>query len=131
MLRLNNKQENVPMYNPFIWLLFCCMLLVACASVPLANFIEHQGKQVNINDVNTCLQCHDKMKDHSHPVMVSYPPVGKEKEYVPVAKVERAGIKLVNGQVTCIACHDLTNPEPFHPIKNIGNSELCLVCHLK
>ena len=114
-----------------IHILFSSMILFGCSSVHVAMVIDHQGKKVDVNDANTCMNCHDDMKGHSHPVMVSYPPAGEEKEYASVAAVRKSGIKLLDGKVTCVTCHDLTNPQPSHPIKNMGKSELCLVCHIK
>ena len=113
------------------YLLVGSMLIVGCSAAHVAMVIDHQGKKVDVNDANTCLQCHNDMTGHSHPVMVPYPPKEKEKEYAPVADVEKAGIQLLDGKVTCIVCHDLTNPQPTHPIKTMAKSELCLVCHIK
>ena len=107
------------------------IMLVGCAAKHVPNFIEHQGKPVDINDGLSCRQCHKDMQDHSHPVLVPYPPTGKEKEYASVARVEESGIKLLNGQVSCGSCHDLANPEQGHPVKSFSRSQLCLVCHLK
>ena len=114
-----------------VYILFSSTILFGCSALHVATVIDHQGKKVDINDATACLRCHDNMKDHSHPVMVAYPPAVKEKEYASVAVVEKSGIKLLDGKVACVTCHDLTNPQPSHPIKNMSNSELCLVCHIK
>ncbi len=119
------------LHKSFVYILVGSMIVVGCSAAHVAMVIDHQGKKIDINDANTCLNCHDDMKGHSHPVMVPYPPAGKEKEYTSVSAVKKSGVKLLDGKVTCITCHDLENPQSSHPIKNMSKSELCLVCHLK
>lgn len=111
--------------------LFVCLILAACATALPPQLIDHQGSLVDVNDTKSCFACHTDMTDHSHPVMIEYPPVGKEKGYATAADVERAGIKLVDGKVTCITCHDLTNIDPAHLARTMDNSQLCLACHIK
>ena len=112
-------------------LLGSLMLGAACATPLPPKMIDHQGGQVDVNDAGSCLSCHTDMKEHSHPVMINYPPDGSKKGYAAASDVERTGIKLIDGQVTCITCHDLMNTESAHLAKPMDNSQLCLVCHIK
>ena len=103
--------------------------LAACATFLPPKMIDHQGNEVDIHDAKSCFSCHDDMKDHSHPVMIDYPPAGNG--YASAADVAGSGLKLVDGKVTCITCHDLTNTETAHLAKTMNNSQLCLACHIK
>ena len=120
------------MYILPVYMMFSFMILLFSSNTLLAEEVTHQGEKVNVNDIGACLQCHEDMGDHSHPVMIPYPPKNKKKEYPPVSEVTKAGIKLQDGKITCITCHDLNNPEPYHPLQGmIGTSKLCLACHNK
>lgn len=121
------------MYKFFINMMLIGILLFALSDFLLAKTVAHQGEQVDITIVEACLECHDDMQEHSHPVMIPYPPAttADEDKYPSVSEVIKSGIKIVDGKVTCITCHDLSNPEPMHPVKGMENSKLCLVCHNK
>lgn len=112
-------------------IVLCSMLVASCSLLQVSETVQHHGEVVAVADVEGCLQCHDDMKEHSHPVMVDYPVAGAEKGYAPLAEVEQAGIRIVEGRVTCVACHDVSNAAPGHPIRNLESSELCLACHIK
>ena len=127
-----NYQEKLTIYTLSVYVMFSCMILLFGSNTLLAEGIDHQGEKVNTNDVAVCMACHENMGDHSHPIMIPYPPTNKEKAYPPVSEVTKAGIKLQDSKISCITCHDLNNPEPHHPIKEMeGQSKLCLVCHNK
>jgi predicted CXXCH cytochrome family protein len=116
-----------------------------------AETIAHHGYMVNAEGSPVeCLACHDGSAatsvancvgincnlpkgspGNSHPVSKPYPPEGREDDYLPANQVTAAGIRLVNGQVSCISCHDLKNPGAQHLIINNGKSTLCLSCHKK
>lgn len=92
--------------------------------------------------VYDCLSCHDGTIGSSvtlstmignfidkHPVNRDYPPIDKSEFYVPEEMVAVSGIKLVNGQITCISCHNLKNQEKYHLAMSMENSSLCFGCH--
>lgn len=74
-----------------------------------------------------------------HPVGVRYPPIQRNgtslrREYASVAKLESEGaIKLPNGRVECVSCHDPHNSLGIRGmlVKSDRRSALCLTCHLK
>jgi len=115
---------------------------LACSS-PGAEEIEHHGVMADSeSNAYECLSCHDgqvgapvqlstKVGKHScdHPVNRDYPPAKKQADYLPLESVTDAGIKLLNGQVTCISCHNLKSPEKDHLAVPLDNSNLCFSCH--
>ena len=107
------------------------LTILAFFSTLQAENIDHNGEKVEVDDPEACYPCHDDLKDHTHPVMIPYPPPGKENNYASPTVLTTAGIILLNGQVVCISCHDLGNPALNHPVEYDGASELCLVCHFK
>lgn len=74
-----------------------------------------------------------------HPVGVRYPPIQRDqfklrRDYASVAKLESEGaIKLPQGRVECISCHDPHNALGIRGmlVKSDRRSALCLSCHLK
>lgn len=90
-----------------------------------------------------CLSCHDgsggkkvrvcttNCTINSHKFLVKYPPPGREKEFAPLHEVQTAGIKLENGMVTCISCHDLKNQQKYHFAIDTGSfaQKVCYACH--
>lgn len=67
-----------------------------------------------------------------HPVGFTYP-VGKPGLATPPANgVFPNGVRLINGKVECLSCHQPHDPanRPFLVTSNAG-SALCLTCHLK
>jgi predicted CXXCH cytochrome family protein len=112
-------------------------------SAPRAEEVLHHGVTVDSEgSVADCLSCHDGQIGKpvsvssmianyfgSHPVNRDYPPPDKSDFYVPAELVASAGIRLVNGQVTCISCHNLKNPEKYHLADSIDGSDLCFKCH--
>lgn len=65
----------------------------------------------------------------THPVSVIYDPT-RDAGFQPIAAVEAAGLRLENGRVQCITCHDPHTQAngKFLRIPNAGGS-LCLTCH--
>ncbi|WP_243370950.1 hypothetical protein [Geotalea sp. SG265] len=107
-----------------------------------AGLVPHHGYMVNcLAGSHECLACHDGSTaspitsclrgqcplDGPHPIEVPYPPAGHEGEYVPVVD---GSVRLLNGLVTCISCHNLENPQQGHPIVDLATTNLCLKCHL-
>jgi len=125
-------------------LALAAMFSALSVSTPGAEAILHHGMTVE-SDGNTyeCLSCHDGMIAPSikllvnvgnyfcgHPVNRDYPPTKKPEFFLPIEEVTSAGIKLLNGQVTCISCHDLKNPDKYHLTAPLDNSNLCFRCHI-
>ncbi|MEW6518189.1 MAG: cytochrome c3 family protein [Thermodesulfobacteriota bacterium] len=112
-----------------------------------AQEVPHHDFLVNIDDGKACLTCHDGaiarniticarasclFEPHaSHPVFRKYPPAGKEDLFFPAARVEAAGIRLTNGEVSCLSCHNLLNKNQFHLVIDNVRSRLCMSCHIR
>lgn len=115
---------------------------LACTS-PWAEEIEHHGVMADSeSSAYECLSCHDgqiakqihttdKLGRYlcTHPINRDYPPADKRTEYLPLETVTAAGIKLLQGQITCISCHNLKNPEKPHLVEPLDKSDLCFNCH--
>lgn len=97
---------------------------------PNGEFLVDSG-----GDVTYCLVCHDgtrvKPLDPSHPVDKTYPAAGQDASYVAYDQASSAGIRFINGQVACISCHNLKNPDRYHLTVEMARSRLCLTCHVK
>ncbi len=126
------------------------ILFAVSVSQPRAELVQHYGSTVDSQgDAATCLSCHDGSiaegistclsatcnfnNLHSHPINKDYPPpitTGK-RFYYPVSQIKAAGITLLNGQISCISCHNLANQNPPHLVMNNDKSRLCLTCHVK
>ena len=118
-----------------------CLLTPAAA---LAELVSHHSTRVEANGpAHDCISCHDGATakhvsfctvrcDFSggHSILKRYPPAGKAAQYAPAAAVQAKGVKLQDGMVTCISCHDLRNPSRDHLVMDNTGSRLCLVCHL-
>lgn len=122
------------------------ILLVLCLASTRAELVQHHGATVDSRgDAASCLRCHDGSTAQgistcigircefasSHPVNRDYPPVGNRNKFVSAEEIKAAGVVLINGQVTCVSCHELTNPDRFHLIKDNRNSNLCIQCHIR
>jgi predicted CXXCH cytochrome family protein len=107
-----------------------------------------------IDDVSAeCLSCHDgsvgKLSvigvgnwSHSegfmsydsgtHPIGVSYRDAFRKSPdgFRPPSMLDER-IKLVNGQVSCISCHNLYAETPMKLVMSNEKSRLCLACHIK
>jgi len=124
-------------------LALAAVLSALSISSPGAEEILHHGHKVDSEGSSIdCLSCHDGVIAKpvmlsitvgnyfcNHPVNRDYPPVDKSEAYLPVEQVTGAGIKLLNGQVTCISCHNLKNPNAPHLAVPLDKSDLCFTCH--
>lgn len=110
-----------------------------------AELLDHHGTQADSEGTAAyCLSCHDgsaakkvrvcttNCTIKSHKFLVKYPPAGREKEFATQEAVLAAGIKLEDGMVTCISCHNLGNPLKYHfAVDNEKFAQkLCYACHL-
>lgn len=122
--------------------------LAALLAVALGGFflrmgeanIDHLTSASGILTMQECIACHSEgtthpvaicLDDHclytnDHSLMHRYPPLGKELEYAPAAEIIAAGCILEDGKITCLSCHDLTQPAP-HLIRT--GDQLCGICH--
>jgi predicted CXXCH cytochrome family protein len=129
--------------------LTCCVaalgvLTVMAAAQARAEMVSHHTVTVEANGLAyACISCHDgKAAKHvsfctvkcdyssSHAVLKKYPPPGKAASYAPVAALQAKGIKLEDGKVTCISCHDLRKTGRYHLVMDNKQSKLCFVCHV-
>ncbi|WP_136515693.1 hypothetical protein [Geomonas edaphica] len=102
--------------------------------------LDHLTSASGILTMQECIACHSEgsthpvaicLDDHclytnDHSLMHRYPPLGKEMEYASAAEVLAAGCILEDGKITCLSCHDLTQPAP-HLIR--AGDQLCGICH--
>jgi hypothetical protein len=110
-----------------------------------AEQIEHHGIRVEAEaKAEGCLSCHDGSVGHfvssctvkcdfstSHSILKHYPPRGRERDYAPGAAILAKGIRLENGKVTCLSCHNLRNPKKNHMVVDVSKTDLCKICHIK
>jgi predicted CXXCH cytochrome family protein len=111
---------------------------------PRTEIIPHHGLEVEADGTaDDCLGCHDGFVARnasfctvkcdfrgSHPILKRYPPLGKESSFVPLEVLAAKAVKLEQGQITCISCHNLHNSSRYHlSIDNAGD-KLCYACHL-
>lgn len=75
--------------------------------------------------------CTTRCTVKAHKSLFTYPPSGREKEFAPLQAVLEAGVKLENGMVTCISCHDLKNQEKYQFAIDTTPfaQKLCYACH--
>lgn len=108
--------------------------------------VPHHGAEVDVAaGSRTCLECHDGSAmsrpvtyctvdcgfADSHAIDKDYPPPGREAEFVPLDAVNRGGVRLDQGKITCVSCHDLKNGARHHLALSNAGSGLCLTCHIK
>lgn len=60
-----------------------------------------------------------------------YPPKGKEKEFHPASELEKAGLLVFRGQLTCLSCHNMVNQEKFHLRVSRNQKMMCRLCHIR
>lgn len=109
-----------------------------------AERVAHYGQMVENNGgPNDCIVCHDGLiapDAHyctvecgfgaSHSIFKEYPPRSKEGSYAPVESLQEKGMRLFNGKVSCVSCHDLRKSTKYHLIMDNSRSALCFSCHL-
>jgi hypothetical protein len=121
--------------------------VLALGLVPaLAVEVDHHGSPADTEGKAAyCLSCHDGsggkkivvcstvcLHPNTHKMLIPYPPPAK-KGYATLEAVLAAGLKLEEGMITCITCHDLTNPLRHHFAVDATPyaQKLCYVCHLE
>ncbi|MBI5837495.1 MAG: hypothetical protein HZB25_09645 [Candidatus Eisenbacteria bacterium] len=64
-----------------------------------------------------------------HPVSIAYDPT-RDRTFTPVSFVEAAGLRLVDGKVECITCHE-PHSQQYQPFLRRSNAtgSLCSACH--
>ena len=108
-----------------------------------AEKIAHFG--VIVEDTGSpydCIACHDGLiasQVHfctvecgfgtSHSISKEYPPRLDENAYAPTESLQKKGIRLFNGKVSCVSCHDLNKSTKDLLIVDNGGSNLCYSCH--
>jgi predicted CXXCH cytochrome family protein len=101
-------------------------------------------------DSRRCLSCHDGVtarettyqtgtghvamslgsRARNHPVGIPYRAMGRERgEKLRVAQALPKAVRLPEGRVSCVSCHNLYSPEPNRLSVPIDGSALCLSCH--
>lgn len=67
-----------------------------------------------------------------HPIGIPYP-TGNRREYRPIAFVEKTSVRLPEGRIECISCHDPHHTTGLDDLLVMSNrrSTLCLSCHVK
>jgi len=126
-------------------MIITALLLFMLDTTLHAELIDHHNTQADSEgSADYCLTCHNASGGGqirmcstictitAHKFLVQYPPPGREKEFATTSSVLAAGIKLENGMITCISCHDLHNPSKYHfAIDKQGFAQkLCLSCHI-
>ena len=125
--------------------LFVLLVVLSAASPAIADKVAHHGNTVDADGIaESCLSCHDgtiaanvsvcTVKcDFStpHAIMKRYPPLGrKASSYASVAQVTAKGVRIVNGNITCVSCHNLKNEARYHLVRD-EKGKLCVICHIK
>ena len=135
-------------YRHGVWLLVACIALTA-AVVSFVGGSEkgenarHHGRRIDTITGKLCISCHDgAIGPHvlycthqcdgtqGHTIFKKYPPKGREREFIPLSVAKTKGIVFERGQVTCVSCHNLRNPDRYHLAVDNAKSGLCLSCHI-
>lgn len=120
------------------------LLLYLLTDGVYAEQVAHHGQIVdNSGDPKECIACHDGLiapQAHyctvecgfgtSHSILKDYPPREKESFYKPVESLQEKGIRLFDGKVICVSCHDLRITTKYHLIIDNSGSALCYSCHI-
>jgi predicted CXXCH cytochrome family protein len=126
----------------------CILLISVCILAPMqaiAEPVAHHGMKVDADSpADRCISCHDGSVAHivsyctvkcdfstAHSLFKTYPPRNRTTEFAAVAAVTAKGIKLQNGQVTCVSCHNLRNPGENHLVVDGTKTDLCRICHIR
>jgi predicted CXXCH cytochrome family protein len=125
--------------------LFVLLVVLSAASPAIADRVAHHGNTVDAEGIaESCISCHDgsiagnvsfcTVKcDFStpHAIMKRYPPMGKKASFfASAAEVTAKGVRIVNGKVTCVSCHNLKNAARYHLVQD-ERGRLCVICHIK
>jgi predicted CXXCH cytochrome family protein len=123
--------------NRIAFLALAILLVPLSEDSVFAEKISHQRVTADPDSpARECLACHDGTVGKCnfqgpHSKLPVYPPRGKEREYASVASLKTSGIRLENGRLTCISCHDLRNSGARHLIKAGQGNTICGRCHIK
>ncbi len=134
-------ERLLPRINLFAAL---AITVFACTSV-YADAVTHGGTTVDSDAESViCLSCHDGTIakavsvctigcgfNDSHVIDKAYPPRGKERSFNPARLVIANGIRLLNGKVACISCHNLRSLGHSFLAAERTKSKLCLICHIR
>lgn len=137
--------------NMAIALLVAVSALIVTENVCKAGvrpLVIHFGELVdNESGSADCLACHDgtiakgvefQNWSHqsssnplsSHPVEVTYPSEWSGKSFAPSSEIGKSGIRLIDGKVSCISCHDLRLQKRDYLLPvTMNHSGLCFACH--
>jgi|WetSurMetagenome_2_1015567.scaffolds.fasta_scaffold302254_2 hypothetical protein len=124
-------------------IIFGIMFAVCASTVLFAEQIQHHGILVESEGTaRDCVSCHDPSLAGdprycttkcgiitSHSIDRDYPPVENRELYASLEEVTARGVKLINGKVSCVSCHNLNNPGRFHLVAD--SRELCIICHVR
>lgn len=128
----------------FVVLLVATILSALSLRRTGAEVVPHHGAEVEAEGrANDCITCHDGLAAKNagfctvqcdfrgpHSILKRYPPSGKEKSFAPLEDLISKGVKLEQGRITCISCHNLRNPDRFHLWTDKTGDSLCLTCHV-
>ena len=127
--------------------LYYAALLWLCGSLQpaYAQTVLHHGHRIPTEmRADGCLACHDGSSakvivyctvlcdfSTAHSMFKPYPPLQHYNEFAPTATVRAQGIRLENGRVTCISCHDMQNPAGAHLVGKTNSENICIICHVR
>jgi predicted CXXCH cytochrome family protein len=134
---------RIAMKIPVLFSGISVLVMLLVSSPATAGMVEHHGQSVEAEGTaKDCLFCHDgsQAKHVSvctvkcdfrapHSILRPYPPKGKESKYAPVAVLIAKGVRIEEGKVTCISCHNLNNPAPGHLVRD-EQGRMCTICHI-
>ena len=114
------------------------------------SLVKHFGQVTdNYAGPYECLACHDniiaKMGDFqmirlgekpnplsSHPINIDYPAeLTGDINFANMDEVDAAGLRLLDGKIVCITCHDLRLSSAHFLAVTTDKSKICFVCHRK
>jgi hypothetical protein len=119
------------------------IVFILSAAGARAQEIKHHGTLVDEEGTHDgCLACHDGSmarradvctfncsSSTPHSILKRYPPRGKKRFYASRQDVAAKGVRIVNGTLTCISCHNLRNPAKGHLVVD-GQGRHCTICHI-
>ena len=131
-------------YRLLMLIMIMFALLVPVPAKAQTATVQHHDFSVDPLDSNGCIGCHDGSIGpnvhfctanctilSSHAVFADYPSKNKDIPLHPRSYILEKGIRLVNNQVVCISCHDITLATASHLIIDNTGSKLCLTCHIR
>lgn len=101
------------------------MECLGCHDGTLAKAVNHRisdGDTQRVKSIETI--------KGSHPIGMDYNTFARSKEYVP-SDTLAANIKLINGKVGCVSCHNLLGRNDKYLVVDNTKSGLCFSCHNK